>query len=163
MVSWSQLFGSGSKSDRPTTITIVDDEAIPTMVSGDDPFTATASASFTSKFSVGGIKALALGALAGGGGASGGNAPSLENLSFDGVQTVQEDGTIGFGGLLIDEISYINNFPTQTVQTQTPFELIFPFYEDNGAKAIEHVAVYVFHPGIKTVVIQARFNFLSFL
>jgi len=35
-------------------------EALATTVVGDDPFTATATASFTSKFAVGGVKALAL-------------------------------------------------------------------------------------------------------
>jgi hypothetical protein len=127
------------------------DEAIPTVITGDDPYTATSSASFTSKFSVGGIKALALGALANSGGSRGGNAPTLENLSFDGVRTVNDDGTIGFGGLIIDEISSVNNFPTQTFETGVPSELRFPFYEDNGVRAIDHVAVYVLHEGDKTV------------
>jgi len=125
-------------------------ELIPTVITGSDPFTATASASFTSKFGVGGVKALALGAL-GGSGARGGNPPTLENISFDGVRIVNEDGTIGFGGLIIDEISSVNNFPTQTFETGVPFELRFPFYEDNGASALDHVAVYILHEGDKTV------------
>ena len=127
------------------------DEAIPTVVTGSDPYTATASASFTSKFSVGGIKALALGALAGSGSYGGGNAPSLENLSFDGVRTTNSDGTIGFGGTILDEISYVNDFPTQTAEVNVPFKLRFPFYEDNGVKAIEHVAVYLLNNEQKTV------------
>jgi len=128
-----------------------DDEAVPTVITGSDPFTATANASFTSKFSVGGIKALALGALAGsGGGSRGGSPPTLENLSFDGVRTINEDGTIGFGGFIIDEISSVNDFPTQTFETGVPFELRFPFSEDNGADAIDHVAVYVLHEGDET-------------
>jgi hypothetical protein len=128
-------------------------ETIDTTVNCSDPepFTATASANFTSKFSVGGIKALALGALGGGSGYKGGNPPTLENLSFDGVRTVNEDGTIGFGGLIIDEISSVNNFPTQTFETGVPSQLRFPFFEDNGADAIEHVAVYVLHEGDQSV------------
>ena len=128
------------------------DEGIPTTITGSDPYTATASASFTSKFSVGGIKALALGALAGGtGGSRGGSAPSLENLAFDGVRSESEDGTIGFGGLIFDEISKFNDFPTQTFVTGMHSELIFPFSEDNGAKALQHVAVYILNDGANTI------------
>ncbi len=39
-------------------------EALSTTIVGDDPFTATATASFTSKFAVGGVKALAIAAAA---------------------------------------------------------------------------------------------------
>ena len=113
-----------------------DDESVPTVITGTDPYTATASASFTSKFSLGGIKALALGALVGGGGGSqGGGPPSLKSVSLDSI--------------IIDEISSVNNYPTQTLETGVPFELRLPFYEDNGASAIEHVAIYVLHDGYK--------------
>ena len=129
-----------------------DDESIPTVITGSDPFTATANASFTSKFSVGGIKALALGALVGGGGGfGGGNPPALENISFDGVRTINEDGIMSFGGLIIDEISSVNKFPTQTFETNVPFELRFPFYEDNGVGALEHVALYFLNSDDNTI------------
>jgi len=59
-------------------------------------------------------------------------------------------GTLGFGGFIIDEISSVNDFPTQTFETGVPFELRFPFSEDNGADAIDHVAVYVLHEGDET-------------
>jgi hypothetical protein len=39
------------------------DEALDTTISGNDPFTATATASFTSKFAVGGVKALLVASL----------------------------------------------------------------------------------------------------
>ena len=77
-----------------------------------------------SKFSVGGIKALF---LAGGGVSStGGSAPSLNSISYDGVTTTNDDGTIGFGGVIIDKILPINNLPTQTVQTGELFKLRLP-------------------------------------
>ena len=40
------------------------DEGLATTVTGDDPYTATATASFTSKFAVGGVRALAIAAVA---------------------------------------------------------------------------------------------------
>ena len=128
------------------------DEAIPTEVTdnGDGTFTATASASFTSKFSVGGIKVLALGALVGGG-SRGGSPPSLESISFSGVKQIGDENTIEFGGILIDEISSENNLPTQTIETGESFELRLPFYEDSGVRAIQHVAVYVLHNGDETI------------
>jgi YVTN family beta-propeller protein len=105
-----------------------------------------------SKFAIGGIKALALGALVGGsGGSSGGSAPSLNSISYDGVTTTNEDGVIEFGGVIIDKISPINNLPTQTVETGVPFELRLPFYEDNGVGALQHVAVYFLQGDEKTI------------
>ena len=127
------------------------DEAIPTVITGSDPFTATGNASFTSKFSIGGIKALAIGALAGGG-SHGGTPPSLESISFSGVKPItNDDGTIEFGGLLIEEILSENNLPTQIVETGDLFKLRLPFYEDNGIRAIQHVAVYVLNNGDETI------------
>lgn len=105
-----------------------------------------------SKFAIGGIRTLALGALAGGGGGStGGSAPSLNNIAFDGVTTVNEDGILEFGGLVIDKIAPVNNFPTQKVKTGVPFELRLPFYEDNGVGSLQHVAVYFLQGDEKTI------------
>lgn len=105
-----------------------------------------------SKFAIGGIRALAIGALGGSsGGSGGGNAPSMDGISFDGVNTVDEDGVLEFGGVLIDEISPVNNFPSQTVEIGVPFELRFPFFEDNGVGSLQHVAVYLLQGDEKTI------------
>jgi len=122
-----------------------DNEAIPTMITGSDPFTATADAAFTSKFSVGGIKALFLG----GAGTFGGSAPSLNSISYQG--TTNKGGESGFGGVIIDKILPINNLPTQTVATGELFKLRLPFYEDSGVGSLQHVAVYFLQGDEKTV------------
>jgi len=125
-----------------------DNEAIPTMITGSDPFTATADAAFTSKFSVGGVKALF---LAGGVSSHGGSSPVLNSISYDGVTTTNDDGTIGFGGVIIDKILPINNLPTQTVKTGELFKLRLPFYEDSGVGSLQHVAVYFLQGDEKTI------------
>ena len=114
-----------------------------------------------SKFSIGGIKALALGALATGGGSSstGGSAPSLDNIAFDGVSTISENGTIEFGGILIDEIAPVNNIPSQTVETGEHFELRLPFFEDNGIGSLQHVAVY-FLQGDEETIYDSKTNII---
>ena len=105
-----------------------------------------------SKFAIGGVKALALASLAGAtSSSSGGSAPSMDNISFDGVTTVNEDGTIEFGGVLVDEIAPVNNLPLQTVQVGEPFELRFPFSEDNGIGSLQHVAVYFLQEDEETI------------
>ena len=101
-----------------------------------------------SKFAVGGIKALF---LAGGVSSTGGSAPSLNSISYDGVTTTNDDGTIGFGGVIIDKILPINNLPTQTVATGELFKLRLPFYEDSGVGSLQHVAVYFLQGDEKTI------------
>jgi len=101
-----------------------------------------------SKFSVGGIKALF---LAGGVSSHGGSAPSLNSISYDGVTTTNDDGTIEFGGVLIDKILPINNLPTQTVATGELFKLRLPFYEDSGFGSLHHVGVYFLQGDEKTI------------
>jgi len=100
-----------------------------------------------SKFSIGGIKALFLG----GAGTLGGSAPSLNSISYDGVTTTNDDGTIEFGGVIIDKILPINNLPTQTVKTGELFKLRLPFYEDSGVGSLQHVAVYFLQGDEKTI------------
>jgi len=100
-----------------------------------------------SKFAIGGI------ALAVGGGVSstGGSSPVLNSISYDGVTTTNDDGTIEFGGVIIDKILPINNLPTQTVETGDLFKLRLPFYEDNGVGSLQHVAVYFLQGDEKTI------------
>jgi len=107
----------------------------------------TAQSEHFSKFAIGGTKALA---IAGAGaissifsGGGGGVPPSLESISFGGVQTVDEEGNVGFGGIIIKEISFMNQLPTQTVQTGKNFELRLPFNENRGVNSLQHVAVYM--------------------
>jgi len=101
-----------------------------------------------SKFSIGGIKALFIG---GGVSSTGGSAPALNSISYDGVTTTNDDGTIEFGGVIIDKILPINNLPTQTVETGDLFTLRLPFYEDNGVGSLQHVAVYFLQGDEKTI------------
>jgi hypothetical protein len=115
-----------------------ENEAIETTISGDDPFTATASASFTSKFSVGGIKALALGALAQGGGSSGGNSPPLFGKSSFAIIT---DGKEGFGGILNDENATTFE-ETKTFKVGQKAILRFDYIEGGGIGKIEHIGLY---------------------
>jgi hypothetical protein len=115
-----------------------EDEAIETIITGDDPFTATASASFTSKFSVGGIKALALGALASGGGNSGGNGPpSFGQSSF----TIFSEGEEGFGGILNDNDAKTLE-DTMTLKVGQKAMLRFDFTEGGGIGKIEHIGLF---------------------
>jgi len=111
-------------------------EAIETVVTGSDPFTATASAGFTSKFSIGGIKALALGALAGSGGSFGGP-PSFGTSSF----AIIEGGNEGFGGIINDNDPNTLEV-TETFKVDQKVVLRFDFTEGGGIGKIEHIALY---------------------
>src|SRR3990172_1193564 len=78
-----------------------------------------------------------------GGGSSGDHtAPTFNTFSVTGVKTLQEDGTIGFGGILSQEIQLTNKMPTAIVETGNQVQLRLLLYENSGTSALEHIALY---------------------
>jgi hypothetical protein len=79
----------------------------------------------------------------GGGGSSGDQtAPSFNTFSVTGARTQQEDGTIGFGGILSQEIQLTNKMPTAIVETGSEIQLRMLLYENSGTAALEHIGLY---------------------
>src|SRR3989304_278585 len=78
-----------------------------------------------------------------GGGSSGDHtAPTFNTFSVTGVKTLQEDGTIGFGGILSQEIQLTNKMPTAIVETGNQVQLRILLYENSGTSALQHIALY---------------------
>src|SRR3972149_5503532 len=78
-----------------------------------------------------------------GGGSSGDNtAPTFNTFSVTGAKTLQEDGTIGFGGILSQEIQLTNQMPTAIVETGNEIQLRILLYENSGTSALQHIALY---------------------
>src|SRR3989337_2840679 len=78
-----------------------------------------------------------------GGGSSGDNtAPTFNTFSVTGAKTLQEDGTIGFGGILSQEIQLTNKMPTAIIETGNQIQLRILLYENSGTSALEHIALY---------------------
>src|SRR3989337_1078739 len=79
----------------------------------------------------------------GGGGSSGDKtAPTFNTFSVTGAKTQQEDGTIGFGGILSQEIQLTNKMPTAIVEAGNQIQLRILLYENSGTSALEHIALY---------------------
>src|SRR3990170_2451352 len=79
----------------------------------------------------------------GSGGSSGDHtAPTFNTFSVTGAKTLQEDGTIGFGGILSQEIQLTNKMPTAIVETSNEIQLRILLYENSGTSALEHIALY---------------------
>jgi len=79
----------------------------------------------------------------GGGGSSGDRtAPTFNTFSVTGAKTLQEDGTIGFGGILSQEIQLTNKMPTAIVETGNQIQLRMLLYENSGTSALQHIALY---------------------
>src|SRR3990170_745506 len=79
----------------------------------------------------------------GGGGSSGDHtAPSFNTFSVTGAKTLQEDGTIGFGGILSQEIQLTNKMPTAIVEIGNQIQLRILLYENSGTSALQHIALY---------------------
>jgi len=79
----------------------------------------------------------------GGGGSSGDHtAPTFNTFSVTGAKTLQEDGTIGFGGILSQEIQLTNKMPTAIVEIDNQIQLRILLYENSGTSALEHIALY---------------------
>ena len=78
-----------------------------------------------------------------GGGSSGDHtAPTFNTFSVTGAKTLQEDGTIGFGGILSQEIQLTNKMPTAIVETGNQIQLRILLYENSGTLALQHIALY---------------------
>jgi hypothetical protein len=78
-----------------------------------------------------------------GGGSSGDKtAPSFNTFSVTGARTQQEDGTIGFGGILSQEIQLTNKMPTAIVETGSEIQLRMLLYENSGTSALQHIGLY---------------------
>jgi len=79
-----------------------------------------------------------------GGGSSGGDhtAPSFNTFSVTGARTQQEDGTIGFGGILSQEIQLTNKMPTAIVEAGNEIQLRMLLYENSGISALQHIGLY---------------------
>ena len=78
-----------------------------------------------------------------GGGSSGDHtAPTFNTISVTGAKTQLEDGTIGFGGILSQEIQLINKMPTAIVETGNEIQLRILLYENSGTSALQHIALY---------------------
>ena len=117
-------------------------------------FTATGIIFDTSLIGLGKIKR---------GGDSGDNTPpDFETISYTGVQTELADGTIGFGGILEQEIKFFNNMPTQIIETDKPAQARLILYENAGPLALEHITLYINLRGIERSIqdsdIYIRYN-----
>src|SRR3989337_2408354 len=78
-----------------------------------------------------------------GGGSSGDHtAPTFNTFSVTGAKTQQEDGTIGFGGILSQKIPLTNKMPTAIVETGNEIQLRILLYENSGTSALQHIALY---------------------
>jgi YVTN family beta-propeller protein len=88
-----------------------------------------------SKFAIGGIKALALGALGGSSSGGGNNAPSISPSSFAIISGEDE----GFGGIINDAKTFEE---TKTFKVGEKVTLRFDLAEGGGIGNIEHVGLY---------------------
>jgi len=81
---------------------------------------------------------------AGGGSSSGGDRtpPKFTTVSIFGAKSLQEDGTIGFGGILQKEIKLVNSMPTAVVETGTDITFRVLLYENGGKDALSHITLY---------------------
>ena len=78
-----------------------------------------------------------------GGGSNGDHtAPTFNTFSVTGAKTQLEDGTIGFGGILSQEIKLTNKMPTAIVETGNEIQLRILLYENSGTSALQHIALY---------------------
>jgi hypothetical protein len=78
-----------------------------------------------------------------GGGSSGDNtAPTFNTFSVTGARTQQEDGTIGFGGIISQEIQLTNKMPTAIVDVGNEIQLRMLLYENSGTSALQHIGLY---------------------
>jgi len=78
----------------------------------------------------------------GGGGGGDETPPNFKSISVQGAKTVQDDGTLGFGGILKKEIKLTNQMPSAVVETGTVFYIKLLLYENSGKEALEHVTLY---------------------
>lgn len=79
----------------------------------------------------------------GGGGSSGDQtAPTFNTFSVTGAKTLQEDGTIGFGGIISQEIQLTNKMPTAIVETGSQIQLRLLLHENSGTSALQHIGLY---------------------
>ena len=79
----------------------------------------------------------------GSGGSSGDHtAPTFNTFSVTGAKTLQEDGIIGFGGILSQEIQLTNKMPTAIIETDNEIQLRILLYENSGTSALQHIALY---------------------
>jgi hypothetical protein len=79
----------------------------------------------------------------GGGGSSGDRtAPTFNTFSVTGAKTQQEDGTIGFGGILSQEIQLTNKMPTAIIDAGNEIQLRVLLYENSGTSALQHIGLY---------------------
>jgi len=125
------------------------DEIVPTTVTQIVPgvFTVTGTIFNSSLIGLGKLSVVVGG---GGGGDSGDNTPpSFETISYTGVQTEFADGTIGFGGILEQEIKFFNNMPTQIIEANKPAQARLILYENAGPHALEHITLYTNLHGIE--------------
>ena len=66
----------------------------------------------------------------------------MDSASIFGAKTLQDDGTLGFGGILQKEIKLTNSMPTAVVETGTEMSFRVVLYEKGGIDAIEHITLY---------------------
>lgn len=79
---------------------------------------------------------------AGGGSSGDRTAPSFNTFSVTGAKTLQEDGTIGFGGILSQEIQLTNKMPTAIVDVGNEIQLRVLLYENSGTSGLQHIGLY---------------------
>lgn len=106
-------------------------------------FTISAEVTFNSKFAVGGIKALALGALA----VSLGGGTSLTVPSFEDVTLINlGNPDDGFGGIISEiDLSSVNQ--TQVIKTGDDVSLRIDYHEGDGINDIHEVWLYFDYQG----------------
>ena len=78
----------------------------------------------------------------GGGGGGDETPPNFKSVSVHGAKTVQDDGTLGFGGILKKEIKLTNQMPSAVVETGIDVSIKLLLYENSGKEALEHITLY---------------------
>jgi len=78
------------------------------------------------------------------GGGDGGDEtpPDFKSISVFGARTIHEDGTLGFGGVLKQDIKFTNSMPTVLVQKGNDVSIRILINENSGKQAIKHITMY---------------------
>ena len=104
----------------------------------------------TSGFSLFAIMSPAVGSSGGGSGGGDKTPPKFKSLSVFGARTIQEDGTLGFGGVLTQDIKLTNSMPTVLVQKGADVSIRILIQENSGKQGIKHITMYTNTAGPKS-------------
>ena len=111
------------------------EELIPTIVSNE-------FGEHTATVKIFSLSNIGFGAVITSGGSSSSSPPILKTVSIFGAKSQLEDGTFGFGGILHQEIKFVNSMPTAIIETGDNVKIKVVLYNKGGIYSLEHLSMY---------------------